>query len=37
MTSGILKITCRRAMAQYVEAMLRVPGKGELPAHFLRE
>jgi hypothetical protein len=34
---GILKITCRRAMAQYVEAMLRVPTDGELPAHFMRE
>lgn len=34
---GILKITCRRAMAQYEEAMLRVPTAGELPAHFMRE
>jgi predicted DNA-binding transcriptional regulator YafY len=34
---GILKITCRRAMAQYVEAMLRVPTDGKLPAHFTRE
>lgn len=33
---GILKITCRRAMRQYVEAMLRVPTDGELPAHFRR-
>lgn len=34
---GILKITCRRAMAQYMEAMLKVPAKGELPAHFMRK
>jgi hypothetical protein len=34
---GIFKITCRRAMAQYVEAMLRVPTDGNLPAHFMRE
>lgn len=36
-TNGILKITCRRAMVQYVEAMLRVPSKGKLPAHFTRK
>jgi hypothetical protein len=34
---GVLKITCRRAMAQYVEAMLRVRVGGELPTHFMRE
>ncbi|GAA5142513.1 WYL domain-containing protein [Prosthecobacter algae] len=34
---GILKITCRRAMTQYVEAMLRVQMTGELPAHFMKD
>lgn len=34
---GILKVTCRRAMRQYVEAMLRVPTDGELPAHFMHD
>ena len=34
---GVLKITCRRAMVQYVEAMLRVRVSGELPTHFMRE
>ncbi len=33
---GILNITCRRAMAQYEEAMLRVPTNGEFPTHFTR-
>ena len=36
-SDGILKITCRLAMVQYVEAMLRVPTEGELPVHFRRE
>ena len=36
--SGVLKVRCRRAMRQYVEAMLRVPVEGEgLPGHFVRE
>lgn len=36
-SSGLLKLTCRRAMRQYVEAMLRVRVPGGLPAHFVRE
>lgn len=35
--SGVLKVRCREAMRQYVEAMLRVPADGKsLPAHFVR-
>ncbi|GAA5481874.1 WYL domain-containing protein [Haloferula sargassicola] len=34
--SGILKLRCRRAMRQYVEAMLRVPVETKrLPGHFV--
>ena len=33
---GILRIRCRKAMRQYVEAMLRVPPSGKrLPGHFV--
>jgi hypothetical protein len=35
--AGILKLTCRRAMRQYVEAMLRVRVAGVQPAHFVSE
>ena len=35
--SGVLKVKCRVAMRQYVEAMLRVPPSGKkLPGHFER-
>lgn len=36
-SDGILRVTCRRAMTQYVEAMLRVPADGALPSHFSRD
>lgn len=33
---GVLELRCRKAMRQYVEAMLRVPSEGEeLPGHFV--
>lgn len=36
--NGVLKLTCRRAMRQYVEAMLRVPVEGRgLPGHFVQD
>jgi hypothetical protein len=35
--SGVLNVQCRRAMRQYLEAMLRVPASGKkLPGHFVR-
>jgi len=36
-SSGILKISSRRAMRQYVEAMLRVRVMDDPPAHFVKE